>query len=149
MTIKKIRPTAICIFKHNDSILLYEGIDPSNNTYFYRPIGGGIEYGETSEQALIREMKEEINADIEDIRLLGIIESIFTFEDELGHEIVFVYDAKFIDQSFYNKETFYGLQDDGSLFKLLWVNINDCLNDTTNIVPKQLKTMITDKSYKI
>lgn len=53
-----IQPLVICIFQKDDSILVAEGYDPVKKDYFYRPIGGGIEYGEKSSDALIREVDE-------------------------------------------------------------------------------------------
>ena len=44
----KIRPLALCIFLHQNKILVAEGYDPKKNQIFYRPLGGGIEFGERS-----------------------------------------------------------------------------------------------------
>jgi len=63
--------------------------------YYYRPLGG-IEFGETSRDAIIREIREELSAEIEDVRWLGTLENIFTLDGEPGHEIVMVCHADFI-----------------------------------------------------
>ena len=55
-----IRVIAICIFRRNNRILVFEGFDAVKSSPYYRPLGGGIELGETSEAALIREIGEEI-----------------------------------------------------------------------------------------
>jgi hypothetical protein len=41
----KIRPIAICVFRHKDRILVAEGYDPVKKQTFYRPLGGVIEFG--------------------------------------------------------------------------------------------------------
>lgn len=120
-----IRPLVICIFHNKGSILVAKGMDPKSGKSFYRPIGGGIEYGERSEDALVREVKEEINAEIDCIHYLGTVENIFTYNGELGHEIVQVYDASFVDQSFYHKSKFIGIEDNGVEFEIMWKSIED------------------------
>lgn len=47
-----IRPLVICPFQKNSRILVAEGFDESKGNFFYRPIGGGIEFGESSSAAL-------------------------------------------------------------------------------------------------
>jgi len=42
---KQIRPIAICAFLRNNRILVAEGFDPVKDETFYRPLGGGIEFG--------------------------------------------------------------------------------------------------------
>ena len=103
-----IRPLVICIFQKDDTILVAEGYDPVKSEYYYRPIGGGIEYGEKGAEALIREVREEIGTGISNIKYLGTVENIFTFNGEVGHELVQVYDATFVDSSFYTEELFEG-----------------------------------------
>ncbi|QQK77649.1 NUDIX domain-containing protein [Salicibibacter cibarius] len=113
-----IRPLVICVFQKDESILVAEGFDPVKGDHYYRPIGGGIEYGERSADALIREVREEIDADIYNLIYIGTVENIFTLNGELGHEIVQVYDASFTDPFFNDKDEFEGREDNGEAFKL-------------------------------
>ena len=99
-----VRASVLCAFKHNDRILISEGYDPVKNEKFHRLLGGGIEFGEKSDIALQREITEELGAKIKDLKYLGTIENIFTWEGRDGHEILLIYDAQFDDNEFYNKE---------------------------------------------
>ncbi|MCA9941424.1 MAG: NUDIX domain-containing protein, partial [Anaerolineales bacterium] len=58
-----IRPLVICLFRHKNHILVMEGYDPVKQQTFYRPLGGGIEFGEHSAIALRRELREELGAE--------------------------------------------------------------------------------------
>ncbi|MBC6905907.1 hypothetical protein DWB84_10605 [Saccharophagus sp. K07] len=49
----KIRAKSVCVFRHQNKILLTEGYDPTKNEHYLIPLGGGIEFGETSERAAI------------------------------------------------------------------------------------------------
>ncbi|WP_231688047.1 NUDIX hydrolase [Bacillus sp. FJAT-18017] len=129
-------------FKKGDSILVCEGFDQVKQDYYYRPIGGGIEYGETSSEALEREVLEEIGANIINIKHLGTIENIFTYNGDLGHEIVFVYDAEFVDKSFYEKSTFIGIEDNGQRIKLSWKPLNSFADNKLRLVPEELVTLL-------
>ena len=42
----QIRPVALCVFHHDKRILVFEGYDKAKDEIFYRPLGGGIEFGE-------------------------------------------------------------------------------------------------------
>jgi hypothetical protein len=42
----QIRPIALCVFHNNNRILVFEGYDKAKDEIFYRPLGGGIEFGE-------------------------------------------------------------------------------------------------------
>lgn len=144
ITMKKeiIRPLVICIFRNDESILVAEGYDPVNEDYYYRPIGGEIEYGEKSAEALIREVREEIEADIFNLKYIGTVENIYTFGGEVGHEIVQVYDAAFIDTSFYTEELFEGKEDDGKIFKIKRLPISKFQNGELRLVPEGLLDLI-------
>jgi len=102
MDTTRIRPIAICLFRNRGRILVSEGFDTVKQSYYYRPLGGGIEYGESSKAAVLREIQEELDAQIENIQSVGVIENIFTYEGEQGHEIVFVFDAEFPTNRFIN-----------------------------------------------
>jgi len=91
MQTKRIRPLALGIFRRADTLLVFEGYDPVKGQVFYRPLGGGIEFGERGAEALAREMREEIGAEVANLRYLGLCENIFTNAGEIGHELVLLY----------------------------------------------------------
>ena len=49
-------------------------------------------------------MREEIGQDIKNIRLLDVVENLFTLNGSTGHEIVFVFEADFVESSAYEVE---------------------------------------------
>ncbi|HEY3530623.1 MAG TPA: NUDIX domain-containing protein [Nocardioides sp.] len=67
------------------------GEDPDGGRRFHRLIGGGVELGERAVEAVVREVAEELHATLVEHRLLGVVENIFTYDGEQGHEVVFVY----------------------------------------------------------
>ncbi|RNA69915.1 NUDIX hydrolase [Alteribacter keqinensis] len=134
----EIRTLAVCVFSNNGSILVAEGYDYVKNEYFYRPVGGGIDHGEKSEDAVVREVKEELGTSVKGVTYLGTIENIFTFNGKKGHEIVQVYDAAFTDPAYYDKESFEGVESNGEMFKLLWISIEEMKKRKLNVVPEDL-----------
>lgn len=112
---KKIRTLAICIFYHQGRILAAKGYDKLKDEFFYRPYGGGIEFGEKAEEAVKREVLEETGYGMHDITLIGVTENIFTFNGKQGHEIVFLFDAKFDDIGVYDLEVVQGVEDSKGL----------------------------------
>ena len=106
-----IRPVALAIIRNNEGHLLVQELNfPGNPTTFYRPIGGTMEPGENSKQTLIRELKEELDQEIEEPNLVAVIENIFGTEEDMGHENVFMYEARFKDAAVYLEEELAGLE---------------------------------------
>lgn len=110
-----IRPVAICIVRRGEEILVFEARDETRDLTFYRPLGGGIDFGERSDGAVRRELQEEIGAELADLQLLTILENVFEFEGKASHEIVFVYEATFADPALYDRETFVVTEETGTL----------------------------------
>lgn len=125
---EQIRPLAICIFRQGDRILVGEGYDPLKREQFYRPLGGGIEFGERGEETIQRELMEEIQAEVEDIRYLTTLENIFTFNGGRGHEIVMVYDGRLKDAALYAREVIEGAEFDpfrNAPLKAVWKRLDE------------------------
>lgn len=121
----KIRPLAICIFRRGDRIFAAEGYDDVKGQTFYRPLGGKIEFGEHSAQTIVRELREEIGAEVTALRYLGTLENIFTYNGQHGHEIVLVYDGAFADPALYKVDALEGREDDGDLlFIARWMPLD-------------------------
>ncbi len=124
----QIRPLAICLFRNDDRILVGEGYDPVKRETFYRPLGGGIEFGERAEETVRREVREEIGAEVESVEYLFTLENIFTFNGEAGHEIVMIFDGVLADESFYSEEIIEGREFDGfrqAPLKAVWKRISE------------------------
>jgi len=137
-----IRPKAIGIFRSGSRILVGEMYDPAKQERFYCPPGGGIEFQETSERALRREIKEELDAEIENPTLLSILENIFTFDGGQAHEIVFVYDAELKDKKLYEIDQFEGIESDGHPYKAVWLDLNTLDNNTLPLYPDGLLDLL-------
>jgi ADP-ribose pyrophosphatase YjhB (NUDIX family) len=117
----RIRPLAICVFRRPDgAILVAPGYDSVKQQRFYRPLGGEIEFGERAEDAARREIRDELGAEIEDVRLLAVTENIFTYLGAEGHELVWTFEARFSDASFYAGDVVV-CDEGGSAFEAHWV----------------------------
>ena len=71
----QIRPIALCLFRHGDKLLAFEGYDEIKRQTFYRPLGGAIEFGEYSHVTIAREIREELGAEVAGVRYLFTLES--------------------------------------------------------------------------
>jgi 8-oxo-dGTP pyrophosphatase MutT (NUDIX family) len=120
----RIRPIAICVISRDDSILVFKGYDDIKKQIFYRPLGGGIEFGELSQDAVRREISEELGAELCNMHFMGMLENIFVYNGENGHELVFVYKADFADRSLYEREVINASEDDFKKFEAIWVPIS-------------------------
>ena len=119
----RIRPIALCVFLNNNRILVNEGYDPIKNQTFYRPLGGGIEFGEKADDTVRRELKEELNVEVKDIRYLGALENIFTFNGIPSHEIVMIYDGVLVNSGLYEQAVIVGEEANGEIIRALWKSL--------------------------
>lgn len=139
MNDKKIRPVALLVAVRNNKILVIAGHDYNKHENFYRLIGGGIEFGETGAEALKREVKEEMNAEIKNIKYLGLIENIFNYEGEDRQEIILLYQADFKDKNIYNRDKI-EILDSRHPQTAYWLDKKTLLE--SNYYPKKLRDFI-------
>lgn len=137
----RIRTIVLGIFLHRGRLLVFRGDDPERDVVFYRPLGGGIEFGERGREALVREMREELGAEVTDVRYLGMIESIFSHRGKRGHEIVLLYEGRFIDPALYEQESFEAAQDNGTPIAVCWKPLADFENGAL-LVPRELLAIL-------
>ncbi len=134
------RPLALGLFEHEDRILVFEGRDPKRDLIFYRPLGGGIEFGEHSTEALIREIKEELDLEAETTGLVGIMENRFVHYGNPGHEIVFVHRARFTDTAVYAGDIPFFERHDNT--HAIWVPLDDFLAGRRVLFPDGLVELL-------
>ncbi len=141
VTPASIRVIAIALFSHAGKILVFEGFDSVKQVPYYRPLGGGVEPGETTAQALRREIREELNQEIADLRLLQVTENLFIVDGRSGHEIVFIYDARFCDEKLYAQPTLTVHEDNGEVLTARWQPL-DFFNKYHRLVPEELVELV-------
>ena len=91
---RQVRVVALCLIQESDRLLVAEDHDTVTGETFYLPIGGHVEFGEMSPDTVRRELREELNAEVSDLQYLGTIENAFTWEGQMGHEIVLLYKGR-------------------------------------------------------
>ncbi|BAZ26034.1 NUDIX hydrolase [Kalymmatonema gypsitolerans NIES-4073] len=119
-----------------ERIFVSEGYDPVKQQTFYRAMGGGVDFGETSLEALKREFQEEIQAELTNIRYLGCLENIFTFNGQSGHEIIQLFESDFVDPKFYQLDKL-DFSEGERQKTALWVDINRFKSGELRLVPEQ------------
>ena len=141
---KRVRPLAICIFRNQDRILVNQGYDPIKEEYFYRPLGGGIEFGESAADTVCREIMEELNVEVnkESLKYLGAVENIFHFKGTPFHEIILIYDGLLKDSRLYEQPVILGAEADGEKIQAVWKNIDDFGTGRAILYPTGLLEMI-------
>lgn len=131
------------IIRNGTKVLLHKGIEEKRGTL----PGGRVMAGERTDEALIRELKEEIGADIKIIKERSFIENFFNFEKKQKdyHELLMTYEAEFIDKDFYKKDKIEAKEEHkkGKL-EFIWKEIED-LNEE-NFKPKALIKILKDEN---
>ena len=121
----RIRVLALALFHQGDHILVGENIHPGSGKVFYRPIGGGVEFGERAADALTREIMEETGAEVRDLRYLCTLENRFEYMGKPGHEICLIFDGAFVDEANQSLDaTLRGVDDGEVLFDAMWKPIS-------------------------
>jgi 8-oxo-dGTP pyrophosphatase MutT (NUDIX family) len=137
-----IRVLAIAVFREGDRILVARGVDPATGEPFYRPLGGGVEFGERAETALRREMMEELGATIDDVRPIAVLENIFEYAGRPGHEIIFVFDARFSDPSWYLRPELPVTEAGSGWEPARWISIEALSSGPERLVPRGLLSLL-------
>ena len=132
---KEIRPIALGLAVKNNKLLVSEGFDKVKNETFYRCLGGGIEFLEKSSDALKREFKEEIGANIIIKDFLGVSENIFTYKGKNAHELILFYSIDISDDN-YQEE--YNVIDDHGETIAKWIDIQEFKNKSKILYPEDV-----------
>ncbi|NEP59530.1 MAG: NUDIX hydrolase [Symploca sp. SIO2G7] len=138
----QIRVLALGLIRQGDRTFLSEGYDPIKKQKFYRALGGGVDFGETSYDALKREFDEELQAELTNIKYLGCLENLFIYNGKAGHEIIQLYQCDFADSKFYQLEQVEFNEGDRKK-KALWLDIKQCKSGEVLVVPEKFIEYLT------
>ena len=95
-----IKVKCMGLFVSEGRLLASPGFDHVRQTPHFRLLGGQVEFGERSEETLMREMREELGAEVEVQELLEVVQNVYFFNGKHGHEIAFIHRARFLDDAF-------------------------------------------------
>lgn len=119
--------------------------DSGKGDDYYRPVGGCLEFGESTLHALHRELKEELNTGIVTTGEPMVLENIFTCDGEQGHEIVYLYPADFSDATYAKHQIYPLVEANGAVYEASWISIDAFANGSLRLVPEGLLEWYRDR----
>lgn len=128
------------IIIHDNKLLVMKD---EHAPYYYIP-GGRVSMNELSEDAIIREIREELNAEVKINRMLWVNENLFheQYLHENYHEICFWYLLDMTDDKLINKENeFIHKDNEEKNLTFYWKDINEIKD--LNIYPLFIKKNIS------
>lgn len=93
---EKIRVIALAVLRQHDRIFVTEYFHTTGEPY-YRPLGEGIAFFEMGAEAVRRELREEIDAELDNVQYIGMLENIFATDEKCGHQICLMYAAQCVE----------------------------------------------------
>lgn len=130
-----IRCISIALIRDGDEVFVGEGYDSVKQETFYRFLGGGIEFGESAAETIVREFQEELKTDVLVAERLGVYENHFILEGITGHQVVFVFSASFQDVAFYHRQDVIA-NEEGLPFVAKWVSVKDFISGRKRLYPE-------------
>lgn len=127
---------AICINRRR--LLAAEVYNDAGEIKGVRPLGGHVEFGETREQALVREFREELGTEIVTAGRWRTFENLFTHEGEIGHEYIHAISVALVEQSLYDQPLMVFSEDSGSEVRARWFNVKDLRSGVISLFPDGL-----------
>lgn len=132
----------------SDEHVLLQRAEDSNE--WFVP-GGRAELLETAQDGLRREMREELHSDIRVERLLYVIENFFSIGDHAYHELGLYFSISFVDESMYDKQRTFLVQDANIPFIFQWIPLHTladvlvyplCLRKTLQSIPETTQHIV-------
>ena len=128
---------------HNNKLLVHKSI----NSDHYCLIGGRVEIGEDSENALKREIEEELGKEVYITGYISTVENFFEYEGKKVHEIMFIHRAEFVDEN--DKKIEYSLKniEGKDYLHYEWLDLNK-LEDYL-IVPDVVINILKENKFPV
>lgn len=131
----QIQVKAIGLIRRNEKFLAAEVKRDDGTIKGVRPLGGTLKFGETWQDALKRELKEELGVGLEIKGQPIVLENIFMHEGKPGHEIIFVAKAELPDEVYQRPSPLEFAEDDGTQHKADWFSLSDLAAKGLEIYP--------------
>ncbi len=124
MAEKTARVRACGVFRRRDEVLLIRQYNDAGVARYMTP-GGGVDYGEPVEDAVRREMREEVGVEVSALRYIGMFESLGEAQSgDLVHNVSLVYEVATHDEGIYRQDVV-PVDDNGNPFTAVWIRAAD------------------------
>lgn len=140
---RKIRPITLALIEHKGHVFVSKSADPKTKEPFYRFLGGGIDYGETSRAAVAREFMEEVEAELTQIEYIACLENIFEYNGKLKHEIIQLFRARFADERFYRLDEGFRFVEGDRVDQAIWIPVAKVRSGELRLVPQSCWQYLT------
>ncbi len=134
---QRVRALLVALLRRGDELLLMAVRDDAGALKGWWPLGGTIEFGERAAAALQRELQEEIGEAVAAPRPVTVLENLYEHHGVRGHEIVFVFEAEFVDRDAYQRPRF-AFHDGGVVNDVAWVSLQRFQSGQERLFPAGL-----------
>ncbi len=136
---------AVAIIVHDGKVLLHKN---TADTY-YALVGGRVQIGESSDDTVRREIKEEIGKDVEINGYVATVENFFEANGKNYHEIMFVHQAEFVNEK--DRKIVETLKNiEGNAEKTIqyeWIDIDKI--DSYQVRPEVIKKVLKNGKFPV
>lgn len=130
------RQASLCLIQHGNAFLVAEIQDPQTKLVLHRPPGGGIEEGETPEQALRRELREELGITLTAVLGLGTVDHVWFWNGREVRERAWLFRANSSDDARLSRgECPELVEADGQCIKTVWRPIEENIPSLPPLCP--------------
>jgi ADP-ribose pyrophosphatase YjhB (NUDIX family) len=138
----EIRTVVLGILTRGEEYLV-QRLDLPESEPFHRPIGGGVEFGESSAEAIEREFREELDLAVRAGPAVGTVENRFRWDGDPKHEVGILRAVEFADPAVYDRERFSGVDDGGAVeYEATWHTVDDLRAAREPLYPEGLADLL-------
>lgn len=139
-----ILPVALCIFRYQHSLLVREVVSGDGEQPMYSLPGGIVVFGEYSWETVRREMRDTFAQEIKNLMFLGPTEQVVQQADGASHEIIFMFEAEFVNREVYRHAELAGKTPKGEIYRTTWQPISLFKRKRARLYPEGLLEMLVE-----
>ncbi len=125
----------MCILMDNRGrLLVSKGYDKVKDEIFYRLLGGSLDSGEDPETGIRREIREELNSELDELESLGIIDNPFIYEGQSRHQTIYLFRAALVYKDIEDKDKIHIVEEKYE-FDAYWIPVKDILEKRVILYP--------------